>query len=394
MISNRELFLRYMGQTSEAPYMLEIEKAEGLYLYCNNNKKLIDLIAGVSVSNLGHGNKRIIDAIKLQAEKHMHLMVYGEYIQTPQVVLAQKLCSVLPESINSVYFVNSGSEAIETALKLAKRTTRRTRIVSFKNSYHGSSHGAISVTGNEAFKNSFRPLLPDVYHINFNDIEDLEIITDKTACVVIEPIQGEGGVRVASNEFMVKLRQKCDETGALLIFDEIQTGFGRTGKFFALEHYSIVPDIICMAKALGAGMPLGAVAAPKKIMNNFTSDPVLGHITTFGGHPISCAAAIEGINIIIEDKLIETIDRKNKLFVENLKHPKIKELRGKGLFIAVELENSKMVQDFIKKGIDLGFVTDWFIFCDNAFRIAPPLTITETEVIEIVKLIKDALDLI
>ncbi|HRW22479.1 MAG TPA: aminotransferase class III-fold pyridoxal phosphate-dependent enzyme, partial [Bacteroidales bacterium] len=265
---------------------------------------------------------------------------------------------------------------------------------SFKNSYHGSSHGAISVTGNEAFKNSFRPLLPDVYHINFNDIEDLEIITDKTACVVIEPIQGEGGVRVASNEFMVKLRQKCDETGALLIFDEIQTGFGRTGKFFALEHYSIVPDIICMAKALGAGMPLGAVAAPKKIMNNFTSDPVLGHITTFGGHPISCAAAIEGINIIIEDKLIETIDRKNKLFVENLKHPKIKELRGKGLFIAVELENSKMVQDFIKKGIDLGFVTDWFIFCDNAFRIAPPLTITETEVIEIVKLIKDALDLI
>jgi acetylornithine/succinyldiaminopimelate/putrescine aminotransferase len=324
----------------------------------------------------------------------MHLMVYGEYIQTPQVVLAQKLCSVLPESINSVYFVNSGSEAIETALKLAKRTTRRTRIVSFKNSYHGSSHGAISVTGNEAFKNSFRPLLPDVYHINFNDIEDLEIITDKTACVVIEPIQGEGGVRVASNEFMVKLRQKCDETGALLIFDEIQTGFGRTGKFFALEHYSIVPDIICMAKALGAGMPLGAVAAPKKIMNNFTSDPVLGHITTFGGHPISCAAAIEGINIIIEDKLIETIDRKNKLFVENLKHPKIKELRGKGLFIAVELENSKMVQDFIKKGIDLGFVTDWFIFCDNAFRIAPPLTITETEVIEIVKLIKDALDLI
>lgn len=394
MISNRELFLRYMGQTSEAPYMLEIEKAEGLYLYCNNKKKLIDLIAGVSVSNLGHGNKRIIDAIKLQAEKHMHLMVYGEYIQTPQVVLAQKLCSVLPESINSVYFVNSGSEAIETALKLAKRTTRRTRIVSFKNSYHGSSHGAISVTGNEAFKNSFRPLLPDVYHINFNDIEDLEIITDKTACVVIEPIQGEGGVRVASNEFMVKLRQKCDETGALLIFDEIQTGFGRTGKFFALEHYSIVPDIICMAKALGAGMPLGAVAAPKKIMNNFTSDPVLGHITTFGGHPISCAAAIEGINIIIEDKLIETIDRKNKLFVENLKHPKIKELRGKGLFIAVELENSKMVQDFIKKGIDLGFVTDWFIFCDNAFRIAPPLTITETEVIESVKLIKDALDLI
>jgi acetylornithine/N-succinyldiaminopimelate aminotransferase len=392
MISNRELFLKHMGQTSSSPYMLEIEKADGVFLYTSSGDKLFDLIAGVSVSNLGHGNKRIVEAVKHQAENHMHLMVYGEYIQSPQVKLAEKLNSVLPENIDSIYFLNSGSEAIETALKLAKRATRRSQIVSFKNSYHGSSHGALSITGNEDFKNSFRPLLPEVYHIEFNDCSNLELITEHTACVVIEPIQGEGGIRIADEHFMSILREKCDETGALLIFDEIQTGFGRTGKFFALEHYSIVPDIVCMAKALGAGMPLGAIAAPNELMNKFTTDPVLGHITTFGGHPVSCAAASAGIDYLLQTELISSVNKKAKLFIENLKHPEIKELRGKGLFFAVELESEDKVKKLVKEGIKEGFVTDWFIFCDNAFRIAPPLTITENEIMECIELIKSALD--
>lgn len=392
MISNRELFLKYMGQTSASPYMLEIEKADGVYLYKSNGDRLFDLIAGVSVSNLGHGNAKIVEAVKQQAQKHMHLMVYGEYVQSPQVKLAEKLDSVLPENIDSIYFLNSGSEAIETALKLAKRATRRTQIISFKNAYHGSSHGALSITGNEDFKNSFRPLLPEVYHIDFNDCSNLELITEYTACVVIEPIQGEAGIRIATKQFMSALRKKCNETGTLLIFDEIQTGFGRTGKFFALEHYCIVPDIVCMAKALGAGMPLGAIAAPNELMNKFTTDPVLGHITTFGGHPVSCAAALAGIDYLLENKLISFVNNKYELFIENLIHPEIKEIRGMGLFLAVELENGEKVQRLVKEGIKAGFVTDWFIFCDNAFRIAPPLTITENEILECIGLIKLALD--
>jgi acetylornithine/succinyldiaminopimelate/putrescine aminotransferase len=394
MISNRELFLQHLGQTSSSPYMLEIENAEGIYLYTSSKKKLVDLIAGVSVSNLGHKNPEIIKAVQKQAEKYMHLMVYGEYIQSPQVLLAEKIQSILPEKLNSVYFVNSGSEAVEAALKLAKRYTRRTQIIAYINAYHGSTHGALSVTGNEAFKNSFRPLLPDIHHLNLNNFEELERINHNTACVILEPIQGEAGIRITDEKYMLALRKRCDETGCLLIFDEIQTGFGRTGKLFALEHYSIIPDIVCMAKAMGAGMPLGGIVAPKEIMNHFMTDPVLGHITTFGGHPVSCAASLAGINILLNNQLHIQAKEKGELFKSLLTHPAIAEVRGSGLFIAVELNCAIKVQNFIQAGLKIGFITDWFIFCDSSFRIAPPLTISKQEIVNCVTMINEALDLL
>ena len=380
MISQRQLFLQHVGQTSDFPLQLEIEKAQGIYMFDRDGKSYIDLISGVSVSNIGHVHPKVVEAVKNQAEKYMHLMVYGEYIQTPQVKFAQKLTSVLPEKLNSVYFVNSGSEAIEGALKLAKRYTGRSEIISFKNAYHGSTHGALSVMGNEEFKNSFRPLLQDIKFLNFNFQNDLKLISKKTACVLVEPIQGEAGIRLSKNDYLTKLRQKCDEVGALLIFDEIQTGFGRTGNLFGFMEYKVVPDIMTIAKGMGGGMPIGAFVSSNSIMSSFKTNPILGHITTFGGHPVSCAAACASLDVLLSEKIIEEVKYKGELFRKYLNHHEIKEIRGIGLFLAVELRNFEMVKKVIDIAVEKGLVTDWFLFHDSAFRIAPPLIISEEQI--------------
>jgi putrescine aminotransferase len=391
MISNRELFLKYLGQTSESPYLLEIEKAKGIYLYGPKNQKYIDLIAGVSVSNLGHGDDRIKNAVLHQIEKYSHLMVYGEYIQSPQTNLAKELCTVLPKSLDNVFFVNSGSEAIDAALKLAKKYTGRPKVVAFNNAYHGGTHGALSVTGNEDLKRAFRPLLPEVYHIDYNSVEQLDIIDSKTACVVIESVQAESGIHVADINFIYELVKHCKKNSVLIIADEVQTGFGRTGKMFGFEHLNFTPDIVCIAKALGAGMPLGAFIAPKYIMNTLTKNPALGHITTFGGHPVSAAAALCGLKIIKEDKLIETVSKKGDLFKKNIHSNKIKDIRGIGLFRAVELDSFTMILKFIRKAINNGLITDWFLFDNKSFRIAPPLTISEQQILEACEIINKSL---
>lgn len=390
-MNERQLFFQHIGQTSDSPLALEIEKAEGIYMFDPQGKAYIDLISGVSVSNIGHRNPKVVEAIKNQVDKYMHLMVYGEYVQSPQVQLAKLLTEVLPESLNSVYLVNSGSEANEGALKLAKRYTRRSEIVAFKKAYHGSTHGALSVMGEESFKNSFRPLLPDVRFLEFNNVFDLEQITDKTACVIVEPIQAEAGIILPEKDFLLKLRQKCTQTGALLIFDEIQVGFGRTGKLFAFENYGVVPDIITFAKGLGGGMPIGAFVADKNIMDSFKTNPVLGHITTFGGHPVSAASALASLQFILENKIVDKVNEKGDLFRKLLIHPKIKSIRGKGLFLAVELDDFEMVLKTLHKSIELGLVFDWFIFCDNYFRIAPPLTITNAEIEQACSILINAL---
>ncbi|MDR2126234.1 MAG: aspartate aminotransferase family protein [Prevotellaceae bacterium] len=388
----RTLFLRHVAQTSDCPMCIEVDHAEGIYIYSPDGKTYIDLIAGVSVSNTGHCHPKVIAAVNAQIKKYMHLMVYGEYIESPQVLYAKRLSELLPENLSSVYFVNSGSEAVEGALKLAKRYTGRTEMVSFANAYHGSSHGAISVMGNEDFRNSFRPLLPDTRIINFNCEKDLTQITERTACVIAEPVQGEAGIIQPENDFLKKLRTRCSEKGALLIFDEVQTGFGRLGKLFAFEYYNAIPDILCIAKSMGGGMPLGAFVSSREIMQTLKTNPALGYITTFGGHPVSCAAALASLNIIIDEKLAEQVNEKSNLFKQLLKHNKIKEIRGTGLFLAVELGSSLLRERFITKGIERGLLSDWFLFCDTAFRISPPLTITHEQIYEIVNIINSVLD--
>jgi acetylornithine/succinyldiaminopimelate/putrescine aminotransferase len=381
MITNRQLFLQHVATTSDFPIALEIERAEGIYMYSPDGKPYLDLVSGVSVSNLGHGHPRVRQAIKDQVDKYMHLMVYGEFIETPQVQLAKLLSDNLPESLNSVYFVNSGSEANEGALKLAKRYTGRSEIITFKNAYHGSTHGALSVLGDEEMKNAFRPLLPDIRMIEFGNVLDLEQITDKTACVILEPIQSEAGMIIPSKEFIQTLRARCTEKGALLIFDEVQMGFGRTGKLFAFEHFNVVPDILCLAKAMGGGMPIGAFISDKKILDTFKSNPMLGHITTFGGHPVCCAAAKAALEVLLEENIIDDVQRKGELFVTLLKdHPMVKGFRQLGLFIAVIVESQEIMLEIMKEAYAVGVIMDPFLFCPGAFRIAPPLNITEKEI--------------
>lgn len=392
MISQRQLFLQHVGQTTDFPLQLEIEKAEGIYMYDKEGKSYMDLISGVSVSNLGHLHPEVVKAIKSQLDKYMHLMVYGEYIQTPQVEFAKKITDLLPENLDSVYFVNSGSEAIEGALKLAKRFTGRSEIISFKNAYHGSTHGALSVMGNEIFKNAFRPLLPGVKFLRYNSFDDLEQITEKTACVLIEPVQGEAGIRLPEDNYLRKLRERCNKTGAILIFDEIQTGFGRTGSFFAFQEYKVIPDIVTIAKGMGGGMPVGAFIASNKIMSSFKTNPILGHITTFGGHPVSCAAACASLDVLMKENIIGEVKRKGELFRKHLNHTEIKEIRGIGLFMAVELKDFKQVKTVIDIAIEKGLVTDWFLFHDSAFRIAPPLVITDEQIIEACKILNEAIE--
>ncbi|MHC1705240.1 MAG: aspartate aminotransferase family protein [Tenuifilaceae bacterium] len=393
MLSLRQLFLKHVAQTSESPLLLEIERAEGVYLFGPEGKRYIDLISGVSVSNVGHCHPKVVDAVNIQVSKYMHLMVYGEYIQYPQVRFAQRLTTILPETLNNIYFVNSGSEAVEGAMKLAKRYTGRSEIISFVNAYHGSTQGALSLMGNEEPKRAFRPLLPDIKHIRFNSLEDLEFITSKTACVVVEPVQGEAGIVIPNNGYLTHLKNKCNQTGTLLVFDEIQTGFGRTGRMFAFERFDVIPDILLVAKAMGGGMPLGAFISSNEIMKCLTHDPPLGHITTFGGHPVSCAAALATLDVLIDDKLVDQVIEKEKIFITKLSgHPAVKEIRSCGLIMAVEVGSFENLQKLIKAALENGVVLDWFLFCNTAFRISPPLSITKKECNEAADLLLKSLD--
>ena len=387
MLTNRQLFLQHVALPSQYPMELEIEKAEGIYMFSPEGKKYIDLVSGVGVNNLGHSHPAIVRAVKEQVEKYMHLMVYGEFIENPQVKLARLLSEVLPPNLNSTYFVNSGSEAIDGALKLAKRYTGRTELVGFKNAYHGSTHGAFSMLGNEEMKYAYRPLLPDTRFLRFNNFDDLQQITEKTACVLVEPVQAEAGVIVPENNFLKSLRERCHETGALLIFDEIQVGFGRTGKLFCFEHDNVVPDILCLAKAMDGGMPIGAFVSDKKIMLSFTTNPEFGHITTFGGHPVSCAAALANLNLLVKQKeIIDRVEEKGKMIEDALSaEPLIKKIRRKGLLMSVELESTEVNFKVMKELLNHGLVTDPFFFMPNAFRIAPPLTVSTVEIEEIIE---------
>ena len=382
----------HLATTSQHPLGIEITKAEGSYLYGPKDEKYLDFISGIAVANIGHRHPKVVEAIKQQSDRYLHVMVYGEYIQEIQIELANKLTDVLSENLDCVYLTNSGTEATEGALKLAKRVTGRSKILSCYNSYHGSTHGSLSVTGNEAKKYAFRPLLPDIHFINFNDENDINQIDDKTACLIIEPIQGDAGVRIPDSAYFKKVRQKCDETGTLLIFDEVQTGFGRTGKMFAFEHYGVTPDIITLAKAMGGGMPIGAFVSSKDNMETLTTNPELGHITTFGGNPVSCAAALATLKVLEEEKLVEYCEEKGKIFEKKLDNPRIKEFRRIGLMMALELESSETVEKIVKNCVQSGVVCYWFLSSPNSLRLAPPLTVSEEEIKEGCHVIMQALD--
>jgi acetylornithine/succinyldiaminopimelate/putrescine aminotransferase len=379
-ISNRQLFLHHQAQTTRFPLLLEFEKAEGIYLIDTLGKKYIDLISGISVSSLGHANQTVNNAIKEQVDKYMHLMVYGEYVQAPQVQLAKLLTSLLPESLNCVYLVNSGSEATDGALKLAKRVTGRSEIVAFKHAYHGSSHAALSLNSEEYYKNTFRPLLPDIRFLTTGNHYELKNITDKTACVLIEVVRGEAGYIPTDEAFLKAIRKQCDDHCVLLIFDEIQTGMGRTGKMFAFEHSGVVPDILLLGKALGAGMPIGAFVAKHEMMMTLAENPMLGHITTFGGHPVIAAAAHAGIQELLSHNWIQEIAQKEALFRKLLVHHAIKSIEGKGLMLSLEFESFEFTKTLIDACIADGLITDWFLFATNRLRIAPPLIITEQQI--------------
>ncbi len=378
-------FLQLVAQTSEEPLMVEVAGAEGCYIYDQKGKKYFDLIAGIGVSSIGHRHPAVIDSIKSQADKNLHVMVFGEFIQTPQVKLAEALCKTLPDPLEVTYFVNSGSEATEGALKLAKRYTGRFKIISCIDGYHGSSHGALSASGNEVLKQNFRPLLPGFQHIDFGDITSLDLIDFKTAAVIIETVQGEAGVRIANKSYFKKLREKCTETGTLLILDEIQCGFGRTGKLWAFEHYGIQPDILLAAKGMGGGMPIGCFISSKEIMSSLKQNPILGHITTFGGHPISTAASLATLETIQNENLIDQVAKKALLFKKLLKHDLIKSIRNQGLLMAIEFESYEVLKRIIDRALEAGIITDWFLFCNNSMRIAPPLTISKIEIKEVCK---------
>ncbi len=379
---NREnSFLKHQGQTNQSPYLIDIEKAEGIYIYDKNGKPFMDMIAGVAVNNIGHCHPDVTTAMKRQIDKHLHVMVYGEFIQDAQLAFSKKLTSLLPSSLNCVYTVNSGTEANEAALKLAKRVTGRTELVSFRGSYHGSTHGSMSVSGNEVKKQAFRPLLPDVRFLQFNSIEDLKNITTKTAGVIIETVQGDAGVRVPSNEFLKALRTRCTEVGALLIFDEIQCGMGRTGKLFAFEHFNVIPDILTLGKALGGGMPIGALVSSYENLHEFTYNPMLGHITTFGGHPVICAAANACLEVFEKEIDYDIVERNGKLLEDIVKVDfEIKEIRRIGQMFAFDMESFERVEKVVKRCLELGLISFWFLSHPYSFRLSPPLTITEEEI--------------
>ena len=391
-MNQRELFLRHVAQTSTAPLALEIVKAEAASLYDLNGKEYIDLIGGISVANVGHRHPKVIEAIQKQLEAYLHIMVYGEFVESPQVQYARLLTDHLPSLLNSVYFTNSGAEAVEGAMKLAKRVTHRTQIMAFNNSYHGSTQGALSVIGSEYCRNAFRPLLPGIIHHDYGSFEALEEVTEQTACVIAETVQAEAGVIAPTKEWIQALRKKCTETGTLLILDEIQTGFGRTGKLWGFEHFDIVPDIVLLGKALGGGMPLGAFIADKEIMNAFTDNPVLGHITTFGGHPVCCAAGMAAMKAMLEEAILDDVPKKEKLFRSLLVHPKIKAIRSFGLWLAIEFDSFETNKRIIDACIAKGFLTDWFLFASDCLRLSPPLIISEDQIKKACKILLQACD--
>lgn len=392
----RKQFLNHVAQTSPSPMLVEVERAEGCSFYTPEGKRYYDLIAGVSVSNVGHNNPAVVCAVQEQAAKYMHVMVYGELVETPQVRYATRIIEELPAGFDSLYFLNSGAEAVEGALKLAKRYTGRTELISMRRAYHGSTHGAMSMMGQpegEEWKRAFRPLLPDVRAIEFNDFEALSAITERTAAVLAEPVQGEAGVRPPKEGYLEALRRRCDEVGALLIFDEIQTGMGRTGAMFAMQRYGVTPDIVCLAKAFGGGMPLGGFAARHEVMRTLQENPTLGHITTFGGHPVCCAAGLAALNYLVEHDVVAQVEAKGALYEELLRdHPAVCEIRRSGLLLAVELGRSDRLYRIMEIFKEVGILSDWFLFCDTAFRISPPLVISEEEIRESVALIRTALD--
>lgn len=379
-MNQRELFLKHLAQTSPAPLGMEVARAEGVYLYDINGKEYIDLIGGISVCNIGHRHPKVTAAIKKQADEYLHVLVYGEFIQSPQVQYAQLLTQHLPLSLNSVYFTNSGAEATEGAMKLAKRVTGRTQIIAFNNAYHGSTQGALSLIGDEYWRNAFRPLLPGILHLPFNTAASLEYIDSSTACVIVETIQAESGVYAPGPEWLRALRDRCSSTGTLLVLDEIQAGFGRTGSLWAFEQFGVIPDILLLGKALGAGMPLGAFIADRSLMWTLTENPVLGHITTFGGHPVSCAAGMAGLQALLHESYIPGVKKKEQLFRKLLVHPAIKAIRSCGLWMAVEFDNFETNKKVIDTALQQGVLTDWFLFAPQCLRIAPPLVITEEQI--------------
>lgn len=390
----RQSFLQNLAQTSDIPLMIEIEKATGCYLFDANGKPYLDLIAGISVSSLGHCHPAVVKAVRDQSQKYMHTMVYGEYLMKPQIQLATLLTEQLPDRINSVYFVNSGTEATEGAMKLAKRYTGRHEIIACKKAYHGSTQGSASLMWPKDFTQAYHPLLPGIKHIEFNDQNDLDKITQATACVIVETVQAEWGIRKPTDNYLKALKKRCKDVGALLVLDEIQVGYGRTGSLFAFEQYGIVPDILLLAKAMGGGMPIGAFVADQKIMEVLSHDPVLGHITTFGGHPVNCAAGLATLKTLLDGPIIQEVKTKEKLFLSLLDHPKIKEVRSAGLLMAIQLENFDEVRTVIKYCLEKGVIIDWFLFNSEAIRIAPPLIINEKEIREACTIILEGLDLL
>ena len=386
-MSLRNQFLNHIAQTSDAPIGLEMERAEGIWLYDVDGKRYLDMISGFSVANIGHGNAKVIEAVQHQAAQYMHLIVYGEYIQQPQVAYAKLLTDNLPPTLNCVYFTNSGAEATEGAMKLAKRVTNRSKIISCNKAYHGSTQGALSVMGDEYFKNAYRPLLPDIFHFNFNSNDLVNAIDSQTACVIIETVQAESGIVKPNEHWLTAIRQKCNDHCVLLILDEIQAGFGRTGSLWAFEQFNIVPDILLLGKALGGGMPLGAFVADKRLMNTLTYNPVLGHITTFGGHPVSCAAGKAAFEVLLEGQFIEAVKHKEQLLLQHIFHPSIVAIRTAGLWMAIEFDSFATNHAIIKKCITNGLISDWFLFNDKSMRIAPPLIITDEELITMCQVI-------
>lgn len=391
-MNSKEAFLHYQGQTNPFPYLLDIDRAEGIYIYDKSGKRFYDMIAGVAVNNIGHNHPYVISALKNQIDRHLHVMVYGEFIQDSVLNFSQRLASLLPDNLNCVYPVNSGTEANEAALKLAKRVTGRSELVAFRGSYHGSTHGSMSVSGNETKKEPFRPLLPDVRFLTYNSIDDLANITEKTAGVIIETIQGDAGVRVPSTEFISALRKRCTEVGAQLIFDEIQCGIGRAGKLFAFEHFNVVPDILTLGKALGGGMPIGALVSSTEKLNEFTHNPILGHITTFGGHPVVCAAANACLEVMETEVDFQQVEKNGQLLVDLLaEEPEIKEIRRIGMMFAFDMESFERVEKVVKNCLEKGLISFWFLSHPYSFRLSPPLTITEQEIKEAAAIIKSAI---
>ena len=392
-MNQRELFFKHIAQTSPSPLALEIVKAEGVILYDANGKEYIDLIGGISVANTGHRHPKVIEAIQKQLAAYLHIMVYGEFIESPQVRYAKLLTDHLPVTLNTVYFTNSGAEATEGAMKLSKKLTNRSQIIAFNNSYHGSTQGALSIMGSETWRNAFRPLLPGVLHLEYNSMESLKEITDQTACVIAETVQAEAGIIVPSIEWMKELNKKCNETGTLLILDEIQTAFCRTGEIWGFNHFEIVPDILLLGKALGGGMPLGAFIADKKLMQTLAANPTLGHVTTFGGHPVCCAAGLAAMNVLLNEKIINGVKEKEKLFRSLLIHPKIKAIRSFGLWLAIEFDSFETTKKTVDNCIQHGVLIDWFLFASNCLRISPPLVISNQQIINCSEIILKSIPL-